>query len=145
MIKLQIIGNLGKDCTVTDYNGKQIVNFAVAHTEKYKDGQGVQHEKTTWVQCSWFRDNANGIAQYLKRSQQVYVNGVPELRHYTDNNGKEGTSLNLRVLDLTLCGNQNNSERRLATEGNHYSQQPYVNPERQSTGANTISNDNLNF
>ena len=40
MIKLQIIGNLGKDCNVREVNGKKVINFSVAHTDKYKDPQG---------------------------------------------------------------------------------------------------------
>ena len=34
MIKLQVIGNLGKDCIVNTVNGKTVINFNVAHTEK---------------------------------------------------------------------------------------------------------------
>ena len=40
MIKLQVIGNLGKDCIVNTVNGKNVINFTVAHTEKYRDSQG---------------------------------------------------------------------------------------------------------
>ncbi|MBD0352663.1 MAG: single-stranded DNA-binding protein, partial [Flavisolibacter sp.] len=40
MIKMQVIGNLGKDCVVNNVNGKSVINFTVAHTEKYKDSQG---------------------------------------------------------------------------------------------------------
>jgi hypothetical protein len=28
MIKLQIVGNLGKDCIVKDVNGKNVINFS---------------------------------------------------------------------------------------------------------------------
>ena len=37
MIKLQVIGNLGKDCITNTVNGKTVMNFTVAHTEKFKD------------------------------------------------------------------------------------------------------------
>ena len=40
MIKLQIIGNLGADCIQKEINGKTVINFNVAHSEKYKDAQG---------------------------------------------------------------------------------------------------------
>ena len=40
MIKLQVIGNLGKDALVNNVNGKTVINFNVAHTERYKDAQG---------------------------------------------------------------------------------------------------------
>ena len=47
MIKLQIIGNLGKDCILKEVNGKKVINFSVANTERYKDSSGNQKEKTT--------------------------------------------------------------------------------------------------
>ena len=34
MIKMQVIGNLGKDCLVNNVNGRTVINFCVAHTEK---------------------------------------------------------------------------------------------------------------
>ena len=49
MIKLQVIGNLGKDCNVKEVNGKNVINFSVAHSERYKDSQGNQKERTTFV------------------------------------------------------------------------------------------------
>ena len=49
MIKMQVIGNLGKDCVVNTVNGKNVINFTVAHTEKYRDSAGNNQEKTTWV------------------------------------------------------------------------------------------------
>ncbi|KAK6020162.1 hypothetical protein OSTOST_14189, partial [Ostertagia ostertagi] len=49
-VPAQIIGHLGKDCIVNTVNGKNVINFTVAHTEKYKDSQGNQQERTTWVE-----------------------------------------------------------------------------------------------
>jgi single-strand DNA-binding protein len=49
MIKLLAIGNLGKDAVLNNVNGKNVINFTVAHTERYKDAQGNQKDKTTWV------------------------------------------------------------------------------------------------
>ena len=38
MIKLQVIGNLGRDAVMNNVNGKTVINFTVAHSEKYKEG-----------------------------------------------------------------------------------------------------------
>ena len=37
MIKMQIIGHLGQDSQVNDVNGKKVINFSVAHSEKFKN------------------------------------------------------------------------------------------------------------
>jgi single-strand DNA-binding protein len=105
MIKLQVIGNLGKDCVVNTVNGKNVMNFTVAHTEKYKDSTGAQREKTIWVDCAYWSDRT-GIAPYLKKGTQVYVEGAPEVRTYQTQEGKSGASLSLRVLSIQLLGSR---------------------------------------
>ena len=103
MIKMQVIGNLGKDCIVNTVNGKNVINFNIAHTEKFKDSQGNQQEKTTWVECAYWTDRT-AIAQYLTKGKQVYVEGNPELRTYQKNDGTNGASLTLRVREVQLLG-----------------------------------------
>lgn len=103
MIKMQVIGNLGKDCVVNTVNGKNVINFTVAHTEKYRDSQGNNQEKTTWVDCAYWTDKT-AIAQYLMKGKQVYVEGQPEARSFQRNDGTPGASLSLRVRDVQLLG-----------------------------------------
>jgi single-strand DNA-binding protein len=103
MIKLMVIGNLGKDCTVNTVNGKNVINFNLAHTEKFKDSTGAQREKTTWVECAYWTDRT-AIASYLQKGKQVYVEGTPEVRTYQNNEGKSGASLSLRVQTVQLLG-----------------------------------------
>jgi single-strand DNA-binding protein len=108
MIKLQVIGNLGKDCITNTVNGKSVMNFSVAHTEKFKDNQGVQKDKTIWVECAYWSDRT-AVAPYLKKGTQVYVEGTPEVRTYPKNDGTTGVSLSLRVQSVQLLGNRGES------------------------------------
>jgi single-strand DNA-binding protein len=103
MIKMQVIGNLGKDCIVNTVNGKNVINFTVAHTEKYRDSQGNNQEKTTWVDCAYWTDRT-AVAPYLLKGKQVYVEGTPEVRSFTRNDGTAGSSLTLRVREVQLLG-----------------------------------------
>ena len=103
MIKMQVIGNLGKDCVVNTVNGKNVINFTVAHTEKYKDSQGNNQEKTTWVDCAYWTDRT-AIAPYLQKGTQVFAEGAPEVRSFTRNDGTAGASLSLRVREVQLLG-----------------------------------------
>src|SRR3954466_5945869 len=121
MIKLMVIGNLGKDCIVNTVNGKNVINFSIAHTEKFKDSTGAQREKTTWVECAYWTDKT-GIAPYLKKGTQVYVEGTPDVRTYTTSDGRQGSALSLRIVNIQLLGSRNNSD-----SGDHsqsYQQQP---------------------
>src|SRR5450432_1586470 len=97
MIKMQVIGNLGKDCVTNLVTGKNVINFNVAHTEKFRDAQGTQKEKTVWVDCAYWTDRT-AIAPYLKKGTQVYVEGT------------QGVSLTLRVLSVQLLGSRNSND-----------------------------------
>ena len=108
MIKLQVIGNLGKDCIVNTVNGKNVINFTVAHTEKYRDSQGNNQEKTTWVDCAYWTDRT-AVSPYLTKGKQVFVEGTPEVRTFTRNDGTAGASLSLRVREVQLLGGRGDS------------------------------------
>ncbi|RYG05197.1 MAG: single-stranded DNA-binding protein [Chitinophagaceae bacterium] len=103
MIKMTAIGNLGKDCTTNTVNGRNVINFSIAHTEKYKDAQGNPVEKTTWVECAYWTDRT-AVSQYLRKGTQVYVEGIPEARSYPKNDGTTGVSLTVRVQSVQLLG-----------------------------------------
>ena len=105
MIKLQVIGHLGKDCVTNTVQGKNVINFNVAHTEKFKDQQGNQKDKTIWVECAYWTDRT-AIAPYLRKGTQVYVDGTPEVRTYPKNDGTTGVSLSLRVSSVQLLGSK---------------------------------------
>src|SRR3954464_7035693 len=124
MIKLQVIGNLGKDCTVNTVNGKNVINFSVAHTEKYKDAQGTPKERTTWVECAYWTDRT-GIAPYLKKGTQVYAEGFPDVRTYTTQDGRQGASLSLRILNVQLLGSRPNNEAGDHSAYQSNAQSPY--------------------
>ena len=103
MIKLTAIGHLGKDAITNNVNGKNVINFSVAHTNKSKDAQGVLKEQTIWVECNYWTDSV-AVAPYLKKGTLVYVEGSPSVRSYTNNAGQPGASLNLRVNSVQLLG-----------------------------------------
>ena len=117
MIKMQVIGNLGKDCVVNTVNGKNVINFTVAHTEKYRDSQGNNQEKTTWVDCAYWTDKT-AVAPYLQKGTQVYAEGNPEVRSFTRNDGTAGASLSLRVREIQLLGRKGDNNSMQSTEAN---------------------------
>ena len=128
MIKMQVIGNLGKDCIVNNVNGKHVMNFTIAHTERYRDSQGNNQEKTTWVDCAYWSDKT-GIAPYLLKGQQVFVEGTPEVRSFTRNDGTAGASLSLRVREIQLLGGRKDSVAGNSNQGgsSSYNRQESVN------------------
>jgi single-strand DNA-binding protein len=117
---LIITGNLGQDVEVKTHNQKQVLNFSVAVTKKYKDGvTGQQVTETTWVRCSYWTKSEN-LAQYLKRGTQVLVKGEAKVSAYLKNEITPTGSLECFVHDLELIGgkpSEGSSQERQEAQG----------------------------
>lgn len=125
MIKLQLIGHLGQDATVNDVNGRKVINFSVAHSEKYKNKEGVEVNRTTWASCAYWTDRVN-LALYLKKGTQVYIDGYPEAKTYRNSNTNEVMpQLAVRVASLQLLSSgskENNQGSDFLNQPNGYEQ-----------------------
>lgn len=104
MLKMQIIGHLGKDAVMHQHGTDNVLNFSVAHTDRFKDGNGVLVEKTTWIECSWWIDGRSTIGQYLKKGTLVWVEGIPTTRMWDAKDGKKACGLGVRIFQLQLLG-----------------------------------------
>jgi len=59
MIELTIIGHLGQNAEVKhveNAGNKKVINFSVAHTEKWKDKENVSQSRTIWVECAYWTE-----------------------------------------------------------------------------------------
>jgi single-strand DNA-binding protein len=104
MLNTSIIGYVGQDAAIKVINGKQVINFSVAHTESfYKpiDGQDVRHEKTTWITCDYWTESSK-IAQYIKKGSLVYVTGSPSVKAYQKAPNELDVHFNLIVARIEL-------------------------------------------
>lgn len=103
MVKIQIIGHLGRDCDQKEINGRTVINFNVASSEKFKDSAGNMQNRTTWVRCTYWTSSP-GIAEYLKKGKLVYAEGTPSVQAFKKNDGEPGASLEMRVRRVELLG-----------------------------------------
>ena len=101
MLKTLCIGHLGQDAITNQVAGKNVINFSVADTEKYKDKNGNEVSKTIWVNCSYWTDRTT-VAEFLKKGTMVYVEGKPEVKIYVDKSNEPQPQLNMRVQILQL-------------------------------------------
>lgn len=112
MQRLTIIGHLGQDAEVKDLGHNQVINFSVAVSESYVNK--TTNEKvtnTTWYECAKWGNNT-AVAQFLKKGQQVLVEGKPTARSWQKEDGSLVSVLGVSVLNLELLGSaksENNS------------------------------------
>ncbi|WP_283150636.1 single-stranded DNA-binding protein [Silvimonas soli] len=83
--KVLLIGNLGRD-PETRYlpSGGAVCNFSIATTDRYKDKQGQQQEKTEWHNITMYNRLAEIAGQYLKKGSAVYIEGRLQTRKWQD-------------------------------------------------------------
>lgn len=86
-----LIGNLGQDPEVkSTQSGNRFANMSIATTEKWKDkSTGEKKERTQWHRVVIWNDFCVGIADKLKKGNQVYVEGQLETRSWEDQNGQK--------------------------------------------------------
>jgi len=83
--KVILVGNLGKDPEVRHLEGGvSVAHLTLATNDYYKDKQGNRVERTEWHNISAWRGLADMADKYLKKGQQVYIEGKLRTRQYQD-------------------------------------------------------------
>ena len=103
--KVILVGRLGSDPEVRNLeSGSVVANFNIATSEKYKNKSGELVEQTEWHRLELWENQAKIAQQYLKKGDQVYVEGKLRTEEYTDKDGISRRSTKVRVTTLTLLG-----------------------------------------
>lgn len=129
--KAIIVGHLGKEVEMRyTASGEAIANFSVATSESWKDkNSGEKKEQTEWHKISFFGKLAEICGQYLKKGSQVYIEGSLRSRKWTDQNGVERYTTEIRGEEMKMLGSK--------PEGQQQGSQGFENNpprERQSGG-----------
>jgi single-strand DNA-binding protein len=106
MIQIQTIGYVGQDATTSIFEDKKVVNFSVAHTEKYKPKNGNEIELTQWVNCSYWT-SAN-IAEHLKKGTCVFIQGELRVSMYDMPSGDKNFRIDCRITKIEFISKKSN-------------------------------------
>ncbi|OGM90397.1 single-stranded DNA-binding protein [Candidatus Wolfebacteria bacterium RIFCSPHIGHO2_01_FULL_48_22] len=88
--KALIIGNLTRDPELRSLpSGIQVASFGVATNRVYKDKEGNKKEQADFHNVVVFGRQAETSAQYLKKGQQVMVEGRMQTRSWDDKTSGE--------------------------------------------------------
>ena len=113
--KVILIGNLGRDPEVRYMpSGDAVANISIATTETWKDKNGEKQEKTEWHRVAMFGKTAEIAGEYLKKGSQVYIEGRLETRKWTDKEGQERTTTEIRADRMQMLGSRSGGSERMA-------------------------------
>lgn len=103
--KVILVGNLGKDPEVRHLdNGASVANFPIATTESYKDRNGNRQETTEWHNIVLWRGLADIAEKYLRKGNQIYVEGKLRTRSWEDKEGNTRYTTEVIGDNLTMLG-----------------------------------------
>ena len=102
--KMMIIGNLGADPELRyTPSGKAVTELRVAVNDNRKGPDGEWIEETLWFRVSVWEQQAERMAEQLRKGHKIYAEGQLKAREYEARDGQKRTSLELsfaRVVNL---------------------------------------------
>ncbi len=91
--KVMLIGNLGKDPEVRyTASGQAVASFNLATSEKFKNKNGEQEERTEWHRVTLWSRLAEIAGEYLSKGKTVYIEGRLQTREYEKDGIKRYTT-----------------------------------------------------
>ncbi|SAL03062.1 single-strand binding protein [Caballeronia fortuita] len=104
--KVELIGHLGAD-PESRYlpSGDAVTSLRIATSESWKDKEsGERKERTEWHRVSAFGKLAEIMNEYLRKGAQVYIEGSLQTRKWTDQQGVERYSTEIRADKMLMLG-----------------------------------------
>jgi single-strand DNA-binding protein len=134
--KVILIGNLGRDPEVRYMpSGDAVANITIATTETWKDKAGEKQEQTEWHRVAMFGKTAEIAGEYLKKGSQVYIEGKLQTRKWTDKEGQERYTTEIRADRMQMLGSRSGGSERMAPPDDEAPTRTPAAPAKKATGA----------
>lgn len=103
---ITLIGHVGKaeELKYTP-QGTAVVRFSLAVNTGFGERKAV-----SWYSCQLWAKQAESLVKFISKGKPIQVVGEPQIRQYTTSEGKAGTSVDIRVRDITLLGGRDDQQ-----------------------------------
>jgi single-strand DNA-binding protein len=103
--KAILVGNLGKDPELRyTPSGTAVCTFSLATTDRFKNKQGEQQDRTEWHNIVVWAGLAEICGKYLTKGKQVYLEGRIQNRSYDDRDGNKRYISEIVVSEMQMLG-----------------------------------------
>lgn len=134
--KVILVGNLGGDPEVRYFDGGAVVaKFNIATSESYTNRNGEKVEQTEWHRIEVWNKTAQIAEKYLKKGNQVYIEGSIRSETWVDKEGQQRNGITIRATNMTLLGGNPSG----AGAGAASSNQPLTSYDSKPSGPSPIS------
>lgn len=107
--KVILVGTLGRDPeTKTFPNGGSITQMSIATSDSWTDkNTGDRKEQTEWHRIVLHNRLGEIAQQYLRKGSKVYIEGSLRTRQWTDQNGQNQYTTEVRAATMQMVENAN--------------------------------------
>lgn len=102
--KVILVGNITRDAEVRTVGQSQVARFGLATSNKYRNTQGETVEETEFHNVEYWGNS--GVFQYLKKGQQVFVEGSIKTDKWSDQQGNEKSAVKIKAVSVQLLGSR---------------------------------------
>ena len=103
--KAILVGNLGKDPELRyTPSGTAVCTFSLATTDRFKNKQGEQQDRTEWHNIVVWAGLAEICGKYLTKGKQVYIEGRIQNRSYDDRDGNKRYISEIVATEMQMLG-----------------------------------------
>lgn len=102
--KVILVGNITRDAEVRTVGQSQVARFGLATSNKYRNSQGETVEETEFHNVEYWGNS--GVFQYLKKGQQVFVEGSIKTDKWSDQQGNEKSAVKIKAVSVQLLGSR---------------------------------------
>ncbi|MCB9361603.1 MAG: single-stranded DNA-binding protein [Flavobacteriales bacterium] len=127
--KVILVGNLGKDPEVRYLEGgTAVANFPIATSETYKDRtSGEKKTITEWHNVVVWRGLAEIAEKYLKKGNQVYIEGKLRTRQWQDKDGNNRYTTEIVGDNMQMLGGKRDDSTPSNTNTSSQAEPPIDN------------------
>lgn len=106
--KVTLIGRVGKDAEVKGQNGN-FCTFTLATSERYQVNNEWK-EDTQWHNIAYFGQNAQKVAERVKKGMLLYVEGSIVYRQYENKDGQKVTATEIKTFMVRSLEKSQNAQ-----------------------------------
>ncbi len=111
--KVILVGHVGKEPEIKYIdNGTAVAQFSLATNETYKDKSGNRVEKTEWHNIVLWRGLAEIVEKYVKKGDQLYIEGKIRTRSWDDKDGNKKYITEIVADSMQMMGKKGSGESK---------------------------------
>jgi len=102
---VRLIGNIGNEPEIKTFDSKKkMAKLSLATNETYKNEKGERVTDTQWHTLIAWGSTATTIEKYVKKGQEIAIEGKLTHRQYTDKDGTKRYVTEVLVSEILLMG-----------------------------------------